>query len=133
MDTRLACRLSLLGLLLAGCAGTTTPTAQPPTPAEFESMREILASSPEARAAIQAECRDDVASKPADERAMLGALLDLDTDQVALGFCERALAGITRGDVSYADFIAMTEGSEDPQLLRRFIRALRLDPSAVAI
>ena len=33
----------------------------------------------------------------------------------------------------YADFVAMTEGSEDPQLLRRFIRALRLDPSAVAI
>ena len=64
---------------------------------------------------------------------MLGALLDLDTDQVALGFCARTLAGIARGDVSYADFVAMTEGSEDPQLLRRFIRALRLDPSAVAI
>ena len=131
MGTRLACGLSLL--LLAGCTDTTASTAQQPTAAEFESMREVLASSPEARAAVQAECRDDVASKPANERAMLGALLDLDADQVALGFCERALAGITRGDVTYADFIAMTEGSEDPQLLRRFIRALRLDPSAVAI
>ena len=133
MQPRLACRLALLLPLLTACAETAGPPAPQPTAAEFESMREVLASSPEARAAVQAECRDDVASKPANERAMLGALLDLDADQVALGFCERALAGITRGDVTYADFIAMTEGSEDPQLLRRFIRALRLDPSAVAI
>jgi hypothetical protein len=133
MDTRSACRLALLGPLLAGCAGIATPPAPPPTAAEFETMREVLASSPEARAAISAQCRDDVARKSADERAMLGALLDLDADEVALGFCERTLAGITRGDVTYADFVAMTEGSDDPQLLRRFIRALRLDPSAVAI
>lgn len=133
MDTRMVCRLALLMPFLAGCVGAATKPAAAPTPAEFETMREVLASSPEARAAIEAQCRNDVARKPADERAMLGALLDLDPDDVAMGFCERTLAGITRGDVGYADFVAMTEGSDDPQLLRRFIRALRLDPSAVAI
>ena len=133
MATRSACSLAFLGLLLGGCASTAQSPAPPPTAAEFETMREVLASSPEARAAISAQCRDDVARKSADERAMLGALLDLDADEVALGFCERTLAGITRGDVTYADFVAMAEGSDDPQLLRRFIRALRLDPSAVAI
>ena len=52
---------------------------------------------------------------------------------MAVGFCARTLAGITRGDVTYADFVSMAEGSDDPRILRRFIRALRLDPSAVSI
>lgn len=131
MRGKLIRRLACLAPLVAGCA--TTAPVQPPTAAEFETMREVLAASPEARAAIQADCREDLAAKPAAERAMLGALLDLDADQVPGGFCARAVAGITRGDVSYADFVAMSAGSEDPELLRRFIRALRLDPSAVAI
>jgi hypothetical protein len=123
----------LVVVLLGGCAVTAPPAEAPPTAAEFEQMRDVLATNPEARTAIEAQCRIDVEGKPEDERAMLGALLDLDADRVPDIFCRRALAGITRGDVSYADFVAMTEGSEDPNVLRRFIRALRLDPSAVAI
>jgi hypothetical protein len=131
MDTRSAGRLALPALLLlAACAAAPAP---PPTPAEFETLRDVLATSPEARAALEAQCRADLATKPTAEREMLGALLDLDTDQVPQGFCARTLAGITRGDVTYADFVAMSAGSDDPQLLRRVIRALRLDPSAVAI
>jgi hypothetical protein len=133
MRRRLAGSTALLLLLVASCAGPQPPATSPPTAAEFEQMRDILASNPEARAFMEAQCRSDVDRKPEVERAMLGALLDLDPDRVASGFCARALAGITRGDVSYADFVAMTKGSEDPQILRRFIRALRLDPSAVAI
>ncbi len=126
-------RTALLLGLLAGCAGPQAPGQAPPTAAEFEQMRDVLATNPRARSTIEAQCRNDVDRKPEAEREMLGALLDLDPEVVASAFCERAVAGITRGDVNYADFIAMTEGSEDPQILRRFIRALRLDPSAVAI
>jgi hypothetical protein len=125
--------VALLLALLGGCAATEPPPDPPPTAAEFEQMREVLATNPEARTAIEAQCRIDVEHKPEAERAMLGALLDIDADRVAGTFCRRALAGITRGDVSYADFVAMSEGSDDPNVLRRFIRALRLDPSAVSI
>ena len=40
-------------------------------------------------------------------------------------------AAIVRGDVSYADFVAFQQGSTDPAMLRRFLRAMRLDPSAL--
>jgi hypothetical protein len=125
-------RLAFLAVILGGCA-TTPPPASPPTPAEFANMREVLASNPEARAAIEAQCRTDVARKPAAEREMLGVLLDLDSDEVAGAFCARTVAGIARGDVTYADFVALSAGDHDPQALRRLLRALRLDPSAVAI
>ena len=131
MDRRSAGHLALPALplmLLAACA-----TPPPPSPAEFATMRDVLAASPEARAAVERQCRAEVAAKPTGEREILGALLDLDTDEVPQGFCARTVAGITRGDVTYADFVAISTGSEDRQLLRRFIRALRLDPSAVAI
>ena len=126
-------RLAVCLALLGGCAGAEAPSGPPPSAGEFQQMRDLLATDPQARATLVAQCRLDVERKPEADRAMLGALLDLDPDRVPDVFCQRALAGITRGDVSYADFVAMSEGSEDPAVLRRFIRALRLDPSAVAI
>jgi hypothetical protein len=85
------------------------------------------------RDAVQAQCRADVRLKPADEQALIGAMLDIDPPAVPDQFCARLVAAIARGDMSYPDFVAITEGSEDPQLLRRFLRSMRLDPSAVAI
>ena len=107
--------------------------AKGPDRIQFDSMRDTLAASPEARAAVEAGCRAQTQAKPQAEREMIGAMLDLDPDEVASAFCARFVAGIARGDLSHADFVAMAEGSDDPQVLRRFIRALRLDPSAVAI
>ena len=125
--------IAWLAALLGGCTALVPPPEPPPTAAEYEGFREQLAGNPELRAAIEGQCRFDVERKPQAELAMLGALLDIDADRVPGTFCRRALAGITRGDVSYADFVAMSEGSGDADVLRRFIRALRLDPSAVAI
>jgi hypothetical protein len=124
-------RVAVLMPLLAGCA--TADTAPPPTRAEFEGMRETLATNSEARLAVEAQCRDDLGRKPVSDREMLGALLDLDPGEVVPAFCARTVAAIARGDVNFADFVALSDGSEDPQLLRRYIRALRLDPSAKAI
>jgi hypothetical protein len=134
MSARLAGCPLLLAVALAGCAaGGASGGPTPPTAQEFENMRAALAASPEARAAVEVECQDDVAQKPAADRAAIGALLDLDPDAVVAGYCARMVAGFARGDLSYGDFVAMSEGSTDPQLLRRFIRTLRLDPSAQSI
>ena len=96
-------------------------------------MRAALAASPEARAAVEVACQDDIARQPAADRAAIGALLDLDPDVVVAGYCARMVAGFTRGDLGYADFVALSEGSTDPELLQRFVRSLRLDPSAQSI
>ena len=114
----------------AGCAAAPAPA---PTRSEFEDLRDAVAASSGARDAVQAQCRAAVLTKPADERALMGAMLDVDTAEVPDAYCARLVAAIVRGDVSYADFVAMTEGNADPALLRRFLRSMRLDPSAVAI
>ncbi|MGD9508638.1 MAG: hypothetical protein AB7I59_07725 [Geminicoccaceae bacterium] len=121
---------TLAGLLLAGCATASDPA---PTRTEFEDLRDAVAANRGARDAVQAQCRADVLLKPQDEQALMGAMLDVDTVEVPDIFCARLVAAIARGDVSYADFVAMTEGSADPAILRRFLRSMRLDPSAVAI
>jgi hypothetical protein len=122
--------MALSGLLLTGCAAASAPA---PTRSEFEDLRDAVTASSGARDAVQAQCRAAVLTKPEDERALMGAMLDVDTLEVPDAFCARLVAAIARGDVSYADFVAMTEGSADPALLRRFLRTMRLDPSALAI
>lgn len=122
--------LALAGLLLAGCATAPDPA---PTRTEFEDLRDAVAVDRGARDAVQAQCRTGVLLKPEDEQALMGAMLDVDTVEVPDVFCARLVAAIARGDVSYADFVAMTAGSADPAILRRFLRTMRLDPSAVAI
>jgi hypothetical protein len=116
--------------LLAGCAAAAPPT---PSRSEYEHLQGAVAGSADVRDAVQAQCRADVQLKPADEQALIGAMLDIDPSAVPDQFCARLVAAIARGDMSYADFVAITEGSEEPQLLRRFLRSMRLDPSAVAI
>lgn len=122
--------LALAALILAGCATVPDPA---PTRSEFEDLRDAVVTSRGVRDAVQAQCRADVVLKPGDEQALIGAMLDVDTAEVPDVYCARLIAAIARGDVSYADFVAMTEGSADPAMLRRFLRSMRLDPSAVAI
>lgn len=116
------------GLVLAGCATGPGPT---PSQSEFEDMRDVLASNPGERAAVEAQCQTEMRQRPTDERAMMGVVLDLDTDEVPQAFCSRLYAAIVRGDVSYADFVAFQQGRTDPAMLRRFLRAMRLEPSAL--
>ena len=77
------------GLVLAGCATKPDPT---PTQSEFEDMRDVLASNPSERAAVEAQCQTEMRQRPTDERAMMGVVLDLDTDEVPQAFCSRLYA-----------------------------------------
>jgi hypothetical protein len=118
-----------VGIGLSGCATKPAPAL---SQSEFENVRDEMASSPSARDAVRRQCRADMQREPEDERALIGAMLDLDTAEVAEVFCARFVAAIARGDVSYADFIGLEQVDGDPAALRRILRAIRLDPSAVA-
>ena len=120
--------LMVASLVLAACATTPDPTL---SQSEFEDMRDVLASNPSERAAVEAECQTKMRQQPGDEQAMMGAMLDLDTAEVPQAFCGRLFAAIVRGDVSYADFVAFHQDRTDPEMLRRFLRAMRLEPSAL--
>jgi hypothetical protein len=122
----LAAALALLG----GCAAPAKP---PMTAADYEVMQGVLAQSPAARRELEQTCLEESRRRSEDERAALGAVLDVDRDQVDRVFCERLVAAIARGEVGHADFTAMQQGSEDPNLMRRMLRALRRAPGQLAI
>lgn len=115
-------------LLLGGCATAEHTTSE----ADFEDMRTAMAENRTARDAVAIQCRGEIAARPEEEQALMGAMLDVDTTEVPAQFCARLVAAIARGDLDYADYVAITEGDADPALMRRFLRAIRLDPSAVA-
>lgn len=120
--------LLLGGLLVCGCTTHHSTTSE----AEFEDMRAAMAASLTARDTVATQCRGEMAARPENDQALMGAMLDVDTAQVPQEFCARLVAAIARGDVNYADYVAITKGDIDAALLRRFLRAIRLDPSAVA-
>jgi hypothetical protein len=96
-------------------------------------MQHVLARSPAARRELEQTCREESRQRSEDERAAIGAVLDVDRDQVDRVFCERLVAAIARGEVGYADFTAMQAGSTEPELMRRMLRALRREPGQLAI
>ena len=116
------------GHLLGGCAASHPTTSE----ADFEDLRAAMTASRTARDTVAVQCRGEIAARPEDERALIGAMLDVDTTDVPAEFCARLVAAIARGDLDYADYVAISEGGTDPALIRRFLRAIRLDPSAVA-
>ena len=119
----------LFSACLAGCA------AAPPIPdrAQYEFARQALATDAEARATMESSCAERLRQRPEDERAAVSALLDVGIDEVDRVYCERIVAAIVRGELDFADFVALDGGSDDPALLRRLIRALRQEPEGLAI
>jgi hypothetical protein len=117
-------------VLLAGCA---TPAKPPMTAADYTLLQDVLAQNPAARRGLEQTCLEESRRRSEDERAALGAVLDVDRDQIDRVFCERLVAAIARGEVGYADFTAMQQGSDDPDLMRRMLRALRQVPGQLAI
>ena len=131
MPHRLRPWASLLALAaLGGCAASAPPV---PDRAEYELARQALASDAEARATMESTCAEHLRRQPEDERAAVGALLDVGINEVDQVYCERIVAALVRGELDYADFVALDGGSDDPELLRRLVRALRQEPEGLAI
>lgn len=116
------------GLLLAGCATKPDPDL---SRSEFEGLRQVMASNPGARYDFQTGCESEMRGRPDDELALVGAMLDVDLADAPTAFCARFAAAVVRGDLDYADYIAFQQDGADPAALRRFVRAMRVDPSAV--
>jgi hypothetical protein len=103
------------------------------TAADYVAMQETLAQSPAARSHLEQSCREDTRGRTEEERAAIGVILDVDRDQVDQVFCERLVAAIARGDLSYEDFTGMQQDSQDFELMRRVLRAFRRAPGQYAI
>jgi hypothetical protein len=82
---------------------------------------------------MESSCAERLRQRPEDERAAVSALLDVGIDEVDRVYCERIVAAMVRGELDFADFVALDGGSDDPALLRRLIRALRQEPEGLAI
>jgi hypothetical protein len=122
-------RSSLALLLAAGPLLACAPqqAAQPSTPvtaAQYATFQHAM-TNPKARAAFTARCLEDAKSFSADDRGAMSAMLDIEIADVPQVFCERFLAAVGRGDITYPDFTAMQAHTHDPQVMRRLLRALR--------
>ncbi len=124
-----------LGLLLAAglaaCAAqqqAAAPKPPPVTAAQYAAMQRLVGGSPRARAQLTAECAAGKFTATPDQQAMMAAILDVDVASVHRIFCERLVAAIGRGEISYEDYTALRAESHDPELWRRLLRALRVVP-----
>lgn len=119
---------------LAACAGTGGPaspttsarTREAPMTAErYGAYQAALRSDPRLRASLTAECVAEVRPRSKGEVEMMSALLAVEAGKVVATFCERTIAAIARGDVSYEDYAAVKRGAGSPETMRRLVRALR--------
>ena len=130
MPSRPLVRASLALLLAAGPLLACAPqqAAQPPstpvTAAQYATFQRAM-TNPKARAAFTARCLEDAKAFSAEDRGAMSAMLDVEIADVPQVFCERFLAAVGRGDISYPDFAAMQAHTHDPQVMRRLLRALR--------
>lgn len=126
--------LALAGGLAASCAAARPPPSPPLSAADYEAVQGVLSRSPQAREELALECRrGTAAAAPAQERAAMAAILDVDPEDVPEVFCARLVAAIARGDLDHADYERLQSGSEDAGFLRRLVRALRRGPGEYAI
>jgi hypothetical protein len=122
--------LSSLALLLAAGPLIACVPQQPTQPtttvtaAQYATFQRAMAN-PKARAAYTARCLDDAKAFTADDKGAMSAMLDVEVADVPQVFCERFLAAVGRGDISYPDFAAMQAHTHDAQVMRRLLRALR--------
>ena len=126
-------RLALGAVLLAGLAACATAPSPKVSPQEYAAMQTVLRDSAEARQELQGVCTANIAGKSPREREMIAAFLDVDPGNLDRVFCERVIAGIARKDITYEDFLSMSAERMEPATMRRFMRALRRDPSEVMV
>ena len=113
--------LLVAGPLLA-CA-PQQPTV-PMTAAQYATIQHAM-GDPKTRAAVTATCVERAKTRSAQELGTMAAVLDVDVAEAPRVYCERLLAAVARGEVSYDDYMALQAKTYDPQVLRRLLRALR--------
>lgn len=121
---------------LGGCAATGgdggpgRQVAQAPSlsAAQYRALQAALRESSSARAELTRECVRGTDGKPAETKRGMAIMLDVPSAEVPQVFCERFLAAVRGGRLTYEDYLAVQQRDEDEIRMRRLINVLR-DPS----
>ena len=128
---------AVLVALLGGCAATATGPAGPGPQAQqrpalsadqYRTLQATLRESSSARAELTRECVRGTDEKPAEAKRGMAIMLDVPSAEVPQVFCERFLAAVRAGRLTYEDYLAVHRSDEDEFRMRRVVNVLR-DPS----
>jgi hypothetical protein len=110
-------------LLLGACAGAgaSNPSITPET---YASVQQATRTDPSFRAARIDKCVKDRATEPQAARETMARLLAVDPGKVDQIYCERLVAAVAAGRISYEDYAAIATHRADAATSRRFLEAL---------
>ncbi|HEX8373732.1 MAG TPA: hypothetical protein VF606_00955 [Geminicoccaceae bacterium] len=121
--------------LLGGCAATGPAVPGPQAqqrPAlsadQYRTLQATLRESSSARAQLTRECVRGTDEKPAEAKRGMAIMLDVPSAEVPQVFCERFLAAVRAGRLTYEDYLAVQFKDDDEFRMRRLVNVLR-DPS----
>jgi hypothetical protein len=134
MPKRLALA-SCLAAALAACAPQQAAAPQPAaiTPAQYAAMQRLAGRSIRARAQLATACVARKLPATPEEQAVLAAALEVDAADLHRAYCERLVAAIGRGEVSYDDYVALESDRPDPQVWHRLLPVLKPVPGEIQI
>jgi hypothetical protein len=130
-----AAALAALVALLGGCAATGAaggPGRQARDQAlsanQYRALQATLRESSTARAEFTRVCVRGKDGEPAEAKRGMAIMLDVPSAEVSQVFCERFVAALRVGRLTYEDLAAIQGSDEDESRMRRLVSLLR-DPS----
>ena len=106
-------RISILaGVALLALAGCTMSKER------YEAAQTALDGSPKLRSMTIADCSRRLAKKPAWDKEIMAALMNVSTKSVASVFCRRVINGISEGRITHAEFTQAERGHPSPKVIR---------------
>jgi hypothetical protein len=103
---------AFVGVALLVLAGCTTSKE------EYATVQTALEGSPKLRAMTIADCGKRLEKKPAGQKEILAALMNVSTQSVPSVFCRRVIHGISQGHITHAEFVAAEHGRPSPKVIR---------------
>lgn len=123
-------------LAVGGCAATgasghgrqQASPAQTLSADQYRALQATLRESSLARAEFTRVCVRGKEEEPAEAKRGMAIMLDVPSAEVSQVFCERFVAAVRVGRLTYEDFAVFQGSDEDEFRMRRLISLLR-DPS----
>ena len=95
---------------------------------QYRALQVMLRESSAVRVELTRECVRGTDEKPAEAKRGMAIMLDVPSAEVPQVFCERFLAAVRAGRLTYEDYLAVQFKDEDEFRMRRLVNVLR-DPS----
>jgi hypothetical protein len=105
--------------LFSGCTSAQQGSGRNLTPVQYAASTEALKGSPALRRAALQECATIARRSGARNISAMGVLMNLppNRDPIPL-YCQRMVAALTSGRITYADFQAIRTMQATPKLVR---------------